>query len=212
MRRAMPMFSRLWPARCLLCDLYVAQANTPLCQGCHDDLPWSQTPVYQHHDVTVFTGFDYDWPIDRLIHLFKYQARIDLLPVLLHGLKQHAAPAVDALVAVPMSQQRLRERGFNHAQLMTNALSQHWQIPTWHGLVRTRHTLRQQSLDRLDRLDNLNNAFAVTDTPPARLMIVDDVMTTGSTLHTLTTLLAHHGSTHLQAAVFAHVHAKRHSA
>jgi ComF family protein len=155
--------------------------------------------------MTVYSGFDYDWPIDRLIHLFKYQARLDLLPILIQGLTTHATPAVDALVAVPMSAQRLRERGFNQAHILAKALGQQWGIPVWQGVERQRHTLRQQSLDRLDRLDNLQNAFAVQPCPPTRVMLIDDVFTTGSTLQTLAQTLSNAGVQQIDASVIASV-------
>lgn len=200
------MLNRIrWHQHCLLCGTTPAPAQQPLCHGCHADLPWSAQPVFLFQDMTVYSGFDYGWPINRLIHLFKYQARLDLLPILIQGLTTHATPAVDALVAVPMSAQRLRERGFNQAHILAKALGQQWGIPVWQGVERQRHTLRQQSLDRLDRLDNLQNAFVVQSSPPTRVMLIDDVFTTGSTLHALAQKLTHAGTQQLSASVIARV-------
>jgi ComF family protein len=196
------MFNQL---NCQLCDTAPALTQQAVCQGCLDDLPYASHPI-DVDQINIQALFDYAWPIDRLIHLFKYQSRLDLLPLLVHPAHRLSTPMVDALVAVPMSNQRLRERGFNHAQLLTQALGQIWQIPLWHGVIRHRDTHRQQSLDRLERLDNLNQAFALTDTPPAHIMLIDDVLTTGSTLSGLAKLFLQNGSQTVCASVIASAH------
>jgi ComF family protein len=185
----------LWPApACPLCQSQPTTAPLPCCSACWQDLPWRQQNL-QLPDIPVRVACAYQWPLDRLIHLFKYQEQLQFLPVLTAILATQPRPAVTAIAAVPLSAQRLRERGYNQCQLLAQQLSRHWGIPLWSGLQRIRHTDRQQQLNAQQRLHNLSDAFAFTDPPtaPARILLIDDVLTTGSTLSELARLLSRHG-------------------
>ncbi len=190
-----------------------------ICEGCWDDLPFRQevitiAPVIQLNltEVTpkpfeVYALLDYQWPVDRWLHVLKYQARFEILPILNSILQDTVNPfIVDAVVAVPMSDQRLRERGFNHAAQLATLLSQHWQIPIWNGVRRVKHTQKQQSLNRTARLHNLKDAFACVAAPPLRVLVVDDVLTTGSTLLTLRATLLQAGAVQVYGFTFASAH------
>ncbi|MEC7120433.1 MAG: hypothetical protein VXW65_11090, partial [Pseudomonadota bacterium] len=196
------VFHQLWPSRCALCHIQPALPQQALCIGCHHDLPWRLDRLTLP-DLEVMVVFEYVWPIDRLLHLFKYQQRLELLKIFEHGLKHLPRPEVDALVAMPAAHARLRERGYNQAQLLAQSASQHWQIPLWSGVQRKRHTDRQQQLNRTQRIANLTHAFAAQSCPPPRLLLIDDVLTTGTTLRTLAYALQSAGTAELQAMVIA---------
>jgi len=94
-----------------------------------------------------------------------------------------------ALVPVPLAPVRLRERGFNQSALLAAALATHWQLPVWDDLLqRTRATSSQTRLTPGERLSNVSGAFSVTPRAStdalrgAHLVLVDDVVTTASTL------------------------------
>lgn len=94
-----------------------------------------------------------------------------------------------ALVPVPLSRQRLRERGYNQAAELARALAPRWNVPVWdHVLVRTRHTVSQVRLTPSQRAGNVSQAFVVPDVRRALLrgqhvVLVDDVITTSATLN-----------------------------
>lgn len=95
------------------------------------------------------------------------------------------AAAVDAVVAVPLHPARLRERGFNQAELLAGTCARAWGVPlVRRALVRTRPTRPQVELDGAARRANVAGAFAVIR-PAAlgarRVLLVDDVLTTGAT-------------------------------
>ncbi|MBL0172449.1 MAG: ComF family protein [Gemmatimonadaceae bacterium] len=94
-----------------------------------------------------------------------------------------------ALVPVPLAATRQRERGYNQAECLADALSLHWRVPVWNDVVcRTRHTRSQVRLTPSERTGNVLHAFAVGDSAAGRLrgahvVLVDDVITTAATLN-----------------------------
>jgi ComF family protein len=93
-------------------------------------------------------------------------------------------PAVDAVLAVPLSTKGLRERGFNQSLLIAKVVSANLRVPLlMDALFKRKETSPQIGLSRKERLANLKNAFAVAgDVKDLRLLLVDDVMTTGATV------------------------------
>jgi ComF family protein len=93
--------------------------------------------------------------------------------------------AFDLIVPVPLHPARLRERGFNQAHLLATMLGREIGVPVFGVLERIRYTTTQTAFDRIDRMENLRNAFrlrkkmAVRD---LRVLLLDDILTTGSTL------------------------------
>lgn len=193
--------------RCVLCQRHEAQATHHLCHGCHLDLPW-RGEMLQVQDLSVQVAFAYQWPIDRLIHLYKYQARLELRPVFQYGLMQLQRPTVDALLAVPLSPSRLRERGFNQSHELAKRMAYHWDIPLLTHI--SRHDgLRQKGLSRGERLQNLDHAFGCdhrVQTLPRRIALIDDVLTTGSTLLSLAAYLHAEGVEEITGIVVASQH------
>ncbi len=196
--------------RCVLCQLHEAQDVHLLCDGCRSDLLWRGETVHVQ-DLSVQVAFAYQWPIDRLIHLYKYQARLELLPVFQYGLTQLQRPQVDALLAVPLSPVRLRERGFNQSHELAKRMAYHWDIPLLTHVSRL-EGLRQKGLSRAERLQNLDNAFVIDPTIhvlPCRIALIDDVLTTGSTLLSLAAYLRAEGVEEVSGIVVASQHQHR---
>ncbi|MBY0489063.1 MAG: double zinc ribbon domain-containing protein [Gemmatimonadaceae bacterium] len=94
-----------------------------------------------------------------------------------------------ALVPIPLSRQRLRERGYNQAAELARALAPRWNLPVWEQvLVRTRHTASQVRLTPSERVGNVSQAFVVPEFRRSLLrgqhvVLVDDVITTSATLN-----------------------------
>lgn len=126
-----------------------------------------------------------------LIHAFKYRHRSHLRRPLALLTADLLAPfaadcQTDLLTAVPLHPRRLRARGFNQALLIAELLAEEWKLPLHRqALRRDRYTTTQTELNLGERAANLKNAFSVPDGAAIqnkRIMLVDDVFTTGATL------------------------------
>jgi ComF family protein len=101
--------------------------------------------------------------------------------------------SADMIVPVPLHLKRLRQRGFNQAVLLGGILAREWRLPFFRGnLRRIRWTEPQVTLSAAERVANVRGAFSVSD--PAilrdkRIILVDDVFTTGSTVAECTGVL-----------------------
>lgn len=180
--------------RCIQCAIALEVRHAARhCHACLAGVP--------DFDATV-TIADYGWPLDHVVTGLKFRGQLPLAAWLADQLGDAltAAPhdVPDLLLPVPLSPARLRSRGYNQAWEITRRLGPQLGIPTWaNGLHRLRDNPAQATLDRAERLTNLHGAFAVSN--PARIAgrhigIVDDVMTTGTTLGEIATQLKRAGA------------------
>lgn len=144
------------------------------------------------------------------IRRFKYESRPDLagpLSDLLRGLARRAELEGDAVVPVPLHPRRLAERGYNQAALLARPLAREIGARFEpRGLIRKMDTPRQAELIRERRFDNVAEAFAVRDPERLRgerLILVDDVSTTGATLGACRRLLEEAGAASVRMVVLA---------
>ena len=107
---------------------------------------------------------------------------------------------------VPLHPARKRERGFNQAELLALALHRHSGVPVENALQRTRYTTTQTQFDRSERMENLKGAFRLrrgSNVQDLRMLLVDDVLTTGSTLSECASVLKKAGALSVHAATAA---------
>lgn len=133
----------------------------------------------------------YDGPIREAIHALKYEGKSFLAKPLV-GLLDRAYPFIDygsydLLVPVPLHPKRLRERGFNQALVLARAIGRKAEVPcTGFVLRKTRPSAPQIDLSPKEREKNVKGSFAVADPTKVRgkrVLLIDDVMTTGSTVN-----------------------------
>jgi ComF family protein len=135
-------------------------------------------------------GFDaaysfaaYDGVLRKLIHLYKY-ARIKTLARPLANLMARALPldeSFDAIVPVPLHWLRRWKRGFNQSELLARAIARRTGIPMARALRRARATRTQAGLSNHARRRNVTRAFRARPMEGRRVLLIDDVMTTGAT-------------------------------
>ena len=200
------------PFICQACWTGLAPLSGPCCPQCGQ--PFS-SPVALAHSPTHTCGacrqrppaftkawslYAYQSPLKEALGLLKYRKKVTLAHPLSRLLIQHVPllPSVDMIMPVPLHAQRLREREFNQSALLAKPLSQHLGLPLVLGqLIRVRQTVPQTSLTKKERLLNLRGAFAVSQSEKIRgktILLVDDVMTTGTTIHECAKTLLKAGS------------------
>ena len=171
------------PGLCHACGQWAWQALCPAC------VLLGHSPS-DESGVSCVAAKLYVSPWKELITAFKFEGQAGLANFLAQQMRNTAAIAqcvedCDCVVPVPLSAQRLRERGFNQALLLAKQLCPKRTLAQ--GLIRLRDTPAQSGLSRQDRLYNLDNAFMVNPVHlqmlrDAKVVLVDDVTTTGTTL------------------------------
>lgn len=200
-----------------LCDecLQSLPANHQHCRQCAlpltimSDQPLLCGGCLQHPPPfsRVIAPWRYEYPVDRLISRYKYSQQRALGQPLINSLvdtvttslAQQPTRRPDLLIPSPMHPQKQRQRTFNQAEEIAEQLSRALDIPWSVTLVRrTQSGVAQSGLNRQQRLSNLRDIFTVTDKPPPRVAIVDDVITTGATARALATILNRAGAAHIE--------------
>ena len=181
-----------------------------VCAGCR-----SAPPTLDRVDVVA----DYASPLAEAITALKFGQQIALAVPMGHLLAERVfrpgtggtdlCPPPDCLVPIPLSDARLAARGFNQAQLIAAALRSRWPLSKRPQilpdlLTRPQDRPHQSRLRRAERQANASGGFVASPAVQGRhVAIVDDVMTTGATLHAASTALREHGAASVVAFVFA---------
>ena len=185
---------RLTQDRCGRCALPLAEPG--VCGACI-----RAPPAYD----AVTAPYTYGFPVDALIHAYKYGGRLALAPLLAGVLARTVTREVDAIVPMPLSPGRLRERGFNQAQELARDVGRVLGLEVLpHACRRPRETPPQAALPWKMRAKNVRGAFVCDiDLTGRRIAVVDDVMTTGATLNELARVLTRAGATEVRGWVIA---------
>ncbi|HEU0122890.1 MAG TPA: ComF family protein [Bryobacteraceae bacterium] len=175
-----------------------------------------------HHGVcrkcrSGLTGYDYAYsfgyyegPLRKMIHHFKY-AGVEVLSGPLGALMVQALPMdlqVDMIVPVPLHWRRRLWRGYNQCELLARPLESRLSVPVVRAIRKTRHTETQATSTPAQRRSNLTGAFVLADqkiVEGKRVLLVDDVLTTGATVTTCSTLLRRGGAKSVTVLTLARV-------
>ncbi len=180
-----------------------------LCHPCRADLPWIRQPCpvcgAAGHQPTADHGAAWRlarvvaplrlaFPVRELVHRFKYRGQRHLgrcLGLLLADYLATQATGSDVLLAMPLHRSRLLERGYNQSFELARTLRAATGLPLWlTGVARARATAPQTQLSLSMRHRNVRNAFVVSrSVNGARVLLVDDVLTSGATANALAAAL-----------------------
>lgn len=189
-------------ARCQRCALPGAN---PVCSACR-----ATPPVWD----ACLCAVDYGYPWQACVARLKFHGELGLAKSL-GQLMRHAPwvePALEqatCLLPMPLSEQRLRERGYNQALLLARSLGQGLKLSLpVHWLQKWRDTPAQSELPREERLRNVAGSFILDPSQrhrlrDARVVLVDDVMTTGASLEAACQVLRHAEVAHITTLVLA---------
>lgn len=213
--------SLLFPPCCVLCG-GPGHRGLDLCRACRAELPWlaqaclrcarplagaelvcgaclSQPPAFDH----AIAAFRYEKPLDTLIQRLKFDHRLHyarlLAALLLERLAGRSEPLPQALLAVPLHPARQRQRGFNQALELARPLARGLGLELLPDACRrVRATETQSLLPRAARRANVRGAFTATGPLAAHVAIVDDVVTTASTVQTMAACLRAAGAQRIE--------------
>jgi ComF family protein len=159
---------------------------------------------------SVYSFGSYQDSLQQLIHLFKY-SKIESLAQPLSRLLIRALPLdqnFDAVLAMPMHWRKRWERGFNQSELLAAPIAKRFGLKLSSNLRRNRYTAPQAGLNEAARRANLRNSFRVVKPEQIsgrRVLLIDDVFTTGATLRAATAALKTAGAAHVSALTLARV-------
>ena len=192
------------PRRCAACDQALYTAERAICGRCASDLP-----LLRGHDdpgnrveqlflgkvrleaASAFLIFSKGGKVQRMLHRLKYKGDRNVGLELGMRMAEDAMPCprfatVDLLMAVPLHPHREKQRGYNQAHVLVEGMAEAWGLPIADGgLLRMASTRTQTRKGRMARWGNVKEAFRI-DAPQQlqgkHILLVDDVVTTGSTL------------------------------
>jgi len=212
----------------LLCGA-LGQNNAGICEPCAQDLPWHQPNHCEQCALPLAAGesskrcgnclqhppafkrtdalFRYAFPIDRVLHAYKYQERLTIANFFAtHCLQTFSKPdKIDGIIPMPLHPDRLQTRGFNQSLEIARLLHQAWELPLdVQACQRIKNTPPQASLKLKDRIKNVSNAFeCYADLSHQHVLVIDDVMTTGASLNALAKVILQAGAESVHCLVMA---------
>jgi ComF family protein len=184
---------------CRRCDGRLVRLRPPLCDRCGSPGAW---PVRRCAEcagrrisfASARAALLYDAPARALVLAWKERARRDLTRVLATIVAGVVAePDADAVTFVPGDRDRVLKRGHSPPERLAWELGARWRLPVQPLLLRS-HQLPQRGLSLPDRLSNVRGAFAPFNAVPRRVVLVDDVYTTGSTVNACAAALRRSGA------------------
>jgi ComF family protein len=210
-----PLFDLFFPALCFICGRRLEKNRKIICASCFHQIPRSDPSAAEvlasvREFNTAFILFDFNETVRLLIHLFKYKGYLSLAEYFAEAVAE-TFPCLlsnhyDFIMPVPLHQTRQRERGFNQSAVLGAALGKKLNLPLLENiLTRQRNTLSQTHLNKSQRMQNVNGAFICRDIPSAaRILIIDDVITTASTINACCHTLRKAGAAAIDALALAH--------
>ena len=204
----------LFPVKCPFCQTILEDPEAPLCPECQTRLPWllgREAERKVDFADGCFSALAYRDRVPEAVRRYKF-ARVracgrpfGLLAA--QCAQDHLPQRPDALTWAPLSDRRLRERGFDQAELMARAAGAAMGLPVIPTLKKLKHTKAQSDLtDPRKRRANVQGAYALlpgAEVAGRRLLLVDDVVTTGATLGECAKVLLMGGADRIWCATLA---------
>ncbi len=218
-----PLMDFCFPPHCLLCGVRLVNRKIQVCDECDKQLVRLEHPCADHNNLDipkdqeihfelVLSAFYYQGDLRHLVHLFKYWGETgladywskQLLPII-----QSNDQKWDFMIPVPLHPRRQKMRGYNQSELIAKSLSESSGIPLLKkGLKRSLHTTAQARKDRQERMNGLTGAFSVSnplEISDKSILLVDDVVTTGSTVNECAFTLRQNGAKRVDIVSIARV-------
>jgi ComF family protein len=202
-------FELIFPDNCLLCRQFLnSRHQRQLCPKCLGSLVFNPGPFEHAWSVCL-----YNETAQKLLHAFKYNSKTSLcktfVPLMINFIDRHHIPLqeFDLITPIPLHPVKLRERGYNQSALLSLGLSRHYGIlHTENVLIRQKMTPTQTELGAKQRWTNMEGAFRIknpTDVDGKSVVLVDDLFTTGATVHNAAETLKTAGAAKVEVLTFS---------
>ncbi len=198
---------KIWPRACISCPSELECAEEWLCSTCLDRLEATQirknAALPSCDSAEAWLDFD---EVQRCMHQLKFGERPGLGKYLgkLYA-QSHPRPDVDALIPMPLSAKRQRQRGYNQCTLICQGLSEVWNLPVWPDILDKDHRPPQAQQSKAQRAVAMQGAFHVKTPLPegCRIQLWDDTWTSGATLNAAGWALRDYGASEVHARALA---------
>ncbi|MGB9720381.1 MAG: ComF family protein [bacterium] len=215
------------PCTCIVCGKEISQGlvcndcfnlviytRPPFCPHCGRPIDKTKTCAFCRYEKYLDYGRTfalYVPPVDTMIHHLKYRGKITLAKFFGFGMAgvlktDYFLKEVDFLCPVPLFWLKKMRRTYNQAELLSEVIFQETSIPVVNALIRNRNTKTQTRLDHRKRQDNVKDAFKTKKGVSVRdkkILLVDDVMTTGATIKECARVLKEAGAEKVYSLVSA---------
>jgi ComF family protein len=220
----------LFPQSCMLCADSDG-GDFAICPACLEDMPWHHPSTCPQCALPAYDDqlcgnclqsppafdrtralFRYDYPLDAMLQSYKYQQALHIAKTFSRMMHDRFSNSnhYNRIIPMPLHPKRLAERGFNQSLEIAKLLTKSLHIPLdTTSCSRIKYTPPQASLPLKTRIKNMRGAFhCEQDLSGQRIILLDDVMTTGASLHELATTVKSAGASHVECWVVARTLAK----
>ncbi len=209
-----PVVDFALPAHCSFCEATLADTEILICASCYSKIQPADSQLIKHllQEIPesaldeIFIPFVFTLEIKHLIHHFKYKRFENLARLFAFSIAETIKKShFDLVTGIPLHRVKKRERGYNQSDLIASHLAELSKITfSDQILLRNKYTQSQTKLSRNERIQNVHDVFRLnTDVKNKRILLVDDLITTGSTINACATVLKAGGAVFVAAAAVA---------
>ncbi len=202
----------LYPPKCVLCGRLLPDGCPSVCPRCQGSLPAAQTVLQTgKHFTYCLSPYRYDSPLRESLLRYKFSGKSGYAPaygrLLAQAIAQHYAGQFDFLTWVPVSRKRKRKRGYDQSRLLAIATAKALGDPVISTLVKSRDNPTQSSMtsarQRQSNVQNLYQPCHPERFAGKRILLIDDIITTGATLSECSRVLLQAGAAQVLCATLA---------
>jgi len=203
----------LYPPKCVFCRKLLNDKYQVICQKCKKELPYTKNGGIQKGNffTACVSPLYYEEKVRDALLRYKFHhltGYADCFGIMIaECAEEYIDSSVDIISWVPLSKQRLRKRGYDQAELLAKVVSEHLGIPCVALLKKTRHTRQQSRIKSVSkRRSNISGAYIAanhSEIEGKRILLIDDIVTTGSTFSECAKILGMAGADKVYCAAAA---------
>lgn len=204
----------LYPPKCVFCHRLLEKEERNVCAACARSLKVSEerySALQLDDEFLCWAPLRYEGMVRESLHRYKFSGNAfysETYADVICSVLNHGELSCDIITWIPLSRRHLRKRGYDQAELLARAIAKRTGIPCFGTLKKIKNIRAQSSLkDLQERMKNVKGVYSVkpeTDIRGKRILLVDDIVTTGSTMSEAVRTLTAAGAADVRAAAIAH--------